>query len=409
MPRLPRIQIQGAVYFVTSRGLRNQAIFKDRADYKMYMDLLEKYKSQHQFKLYAYSLLTDHLYLLIETGPVGVGASISQIMHDLTSLYTKYFNGRYGQRGHLFESRFKSVLVEKAQYLLEMTRHIHSSPAQNYPYSSYHFYVLNPEPPVEMKDNKLDLSQEVKEVLEFLAKKGDGASYEKYCLAQGEKESQEFAKSLHRTSVLGTESFINQVREELEAREKSKEEQSRLQGRAKTYRYILMVVGVGVLVVSGLSVYLYISRESLENKYASLLEQKETAFLEKSRFENRNPLGLSDLEGTLWQMELVSPAGVIKDTFTFAGGRFSSEYAKAKGFSPSSYFLTPRARGSYSWQAAKSNANGDTITWRADWRGDAMKGVVSFKPAGQAEQAFSLFSVSWSYLPSDASLPGSVT
>ncbi len=125
MPRLPRIHLEKAIYYVTSKGTHNEIVFREEADYRMYLELLAKYKNQHKFKLYSYSLLPDRLHLLIETSE---GASISEIMHDLNSLYTKYYNGRYVRRGHLFEARFKSVLVEKLNYLLPMTRHIHHTP-----------------------------------------------------------------------------------------------------------------------------------------------------------------------------------------------------------------------------------------------------------------------------------------
>src|SRR5690348_9657940 len=122
MPRLPRIQVDGAIYYVTSKGSENQLVFKDKADQKMYTELLAKYKTLHGFKLYAYSLMPERLSLLIEPGS---DSTISEVMHSLNSFYTKYFNSRYDRRGPLFESRFKSVFVEKAAYLVPLTRYIH--------------------------------------------------------------------------------------------------------------------------------------------------------------------------------------------------------------------------------------------------------------------------------------------
>src|SRR3989338_9088256 len=179
MPRLPRIHLESAIYYVTSKGSENQAVFKDKADYMMYLDLLTKYKKQHAFKLYAYCLLPDRLELLIQTGE---SATISEIMHDLNSLYTKHYNGRYERKGHVFESRFRSVLVEKAKYLAAMTRHIHLAPARqeppigvsNHPFCSFNAYVgtgpgdrprgLSPTP---------DMAEEIREVVEFLKKVKD--------------------------------------------------------------------------------------------------------------------------------------------------------------------------------------------------------------------------------------------
>src|SRR5258706_15490314 len=124
MPRLPRIRLEGAIYYVTSKGSQEEPIFKEKADYEMYLNLLTKYKKEHKFKLFSYCLLPDSLHLLIETVEDG---AISEIMHNLNSMYTKYFNNRHERRGHLFESRFRSVLVEKANHLAELTRYIHRS------------------------------------------------------------------------------------------------------------------------------------------------------------------------------------------------------------------------------------------------------------------------------------------
>ena len=197
MPRLPRIQVKGAVYYVTARGSDGEPIFKDKDDYKMYLELVNKYKSQHKFKLFSYNMLPDHIELLIETGD---DASISEIMHDLNSLYTKYFNGRYQKRGHLFESRFRSVLVEKAAYLLAMTRHIHRADTDNL-HSSFHIYKAAGG---GLAQDKLELRAEVQEVLSFLKDKNDPAAYELYVLKGDKAEMQELEKACTalRSSVL---------------------------------------------------------------------------------------------------------------------------------------------------------------------------------------------------------------
>jgi len=103
MPRLPRIQIEGAIYYVTSKGLAGQNVFKEEPDYEMYLNLIKKYKGQYKFRLFSYCLAPDQLHLLIETRE---DATLSEIMHDLNSMYTKYFNSRYGRSGPLFESHW---------------------------------------------------------------------------------------------------------------------------------------------------------------------------------------------------------------------------------------------------------------------------------------------------------------
>lgn len=399
MPRLPRIHLDSAIYYVTSRGLRDQEIFKEKADYQMYTELLSKYKSQHKFLLYSYSLLPDRLNLLIETGD---DATISEIMHDLNSLYTKHYNTRYQKRGHLFESRFKSVLVEKQNYLLKMTRYIHQLSGdsyKDYPYSSYHFYTERPEGAPAM-----DLSEEVKKVKEFLTDRDNTDAYEKYCLFGDKKEVDELAKSLKRGSVLGSEVFVAEVRNRIKSyTETQKEEaQAEIKQASRPYKVVVAMIGALVLVATASSVYLYISKSALENQYAELLLQKEAEFNEKTRFENRNPLALTELEGTEWAIEMVSlPADKakekIQDKLVFKNGHVMSEYFSSKGFSATNYSVTPKENGLVVWETIQSAANGDSISWRGDWQGDAMKGVISFQPAGKPAQDFSFFSTQWSY------------
>lgn len=127
MGRVPRINIKGALYYVTSRGDHEQDLFKSDADYSAYLELLKKYKEQYAFKLFAFVLLPNHIHLLIElTGD----CTISQIMHALNSNYTKYFNGRYDRKGHLFQERYKMVIAEKAPYTSSITSYIHEHPVR---------------------------------------------------------------------------------------------------------------------------------------------------------------------------------------------------------------------------------------------------------------------------------------
>ncbi len=397
MPRLPRIHVETAVYYVAAKGSQHQDIFKEKADYTMYLELLTKYKSQHKFKLYSYCLLPDRLSLLIETGD---DATISQIMHDLNSLYTKYFNGRYNRRGHLFESRFRSVLVEKAMYLLQMSRFVHQMPGSafpEYPYHSYQVYTLgqNPAGPA--------LDEEVREVLSFLKDKDDKKAYERYCLQGDKKEIEDLEKCLKRGSVLGSEAFVKQVRSRIQQHVEQREAAAVKQTAAvKPSRTVVVAIGAFILLATSSSVYLYISKVSLENKYAALLEKKEAEFSEKIKFQNLNPLSLSELEGTEWEIDMVPVSGAkeapIRDRVIFRNGKVYSTYLAAKGFLPTNYSLSDQGSGLTSWETIQSNPNGDSANWRGDWKGDAMKGVLSFRPAGQSPRDFSFFSVGWSYL-----------
>lgn len=392
MPRLPRIQVPGAIYYVTAKGSTKEELFKDKADYAMYMELVSKYKSQHQFKLFSYCLLPDRLYLLIETGE---DATISQIMHDLNSLYTKHYNGRYQRRGHLFESRFKSVIVEKATTLLQMTRHIHRM-APDSPHTSYHIYVHR------ASDGGPDMSAEVGEVHNFLKNKDDAGAYERYCLSGDAVEIEDLEKRLKRASVVGSDSFIEEVRGKLKEYSETQKEVSLPSDAARRpNRVLILIVGMGILVATSSSVYLYISKKALEARYETLVKERETKFAEKTRFENRSPLALQELEGTEWEIDLLpmssdKSTGIIKDRIRFENGRFSSRFFAAQGYGTTKFTLTAGAAGGGTWETIQTHSNGDSVSWRGDWQGDAMKGITIVRPQGESSRDFSFFSVSWS-------------
>ena len=98
MPRLPRVNVEGALYYITCRGIDNNSIFLADEDYRTYLKLLWKYKQEYGFKLFSFVLLANHLHLLLE---LRSGLTISEIMHRVNSLYTKYFNAKYSRTGHL--------------------------------------------------------------------------------------------------------------------------------------------------------------------------------------------------------------------------------------------------------------------------------------------------------------------
>ena len=136
MPRLPRIYVKDALYFITCRAEHNESIFKDEEDYTMFLELLKKYQEQYGIKIFAFCLIPEHFHLLIElekelskdAAVQNNTQEISDFMRDLNNNYTKYYNGRYNRKGHLFRERYKAALIEKEPYLLKMTAYIHLNP-----------------------------------------------------------------------------------------------------------------------------------------------------------------------------------------------------------------------------------------------------------------------------------------
>ena len=145
MARPVRIEYPGAVYHVICRGNNRQAVFRDNQDRKRYLERLSLYCEQKEVELLAYCLLTNHVHLLLETP----GGNLSKMMQPFQTSYTVYFNKRHGRSGHVFEQRYKALLVDKDNYLLEVSRYIHLNAVaakiverpQDYPWSSYGTYL----------------------------------------------------------------------------------------------------------------------------------------------------------------------------------------------------------------------------------------------------------------------------
>lgn len=141
MARPLRIQFPGAVYHITSRGNAQSSIFTDDFDRNFFLKLLAELTQRYNWICHAYCLMRNHYHLLIET-PDG---NLSEGMRQLNGIYTQKFNHRHGRVGHVFQGRFKSMLVDKNSYLLELCRYIVLNPVRaglvvdpgDYPWSSY--------------------------------------------------------------------------------------------------------------------------------------------------------------------------------------------------------------------------------------------------------------------------------
>jgi len=126
MARPLRIEYPGAVYHITSRGNARQEIFLDEEDRGDFLLILRSVIRRFHWLCHAYCLMDNHYHLLIET-PEG---NLSQGMRQLNGVYTQAFNRRHGRVGHLFQGRFRALLVEKESYLLELCRYVVLNPVR---------------------------------------------------------------------------------------------------------------------------------------------------------------------------------------------------------------------------------------------------------------------------------------
>lgn len=126
MSRPLRIEFAGALYHITSRGNGREAIFLDDQDRSLFLWVLSEVIRDFNWVAHAYCLMGDHYHLLIET-PEG---NLSKGMRQLNGVYTQRFNRRHGRVGHVFQGRFKAIIVQKESYLMELARYIVLNPVR---------------------------------------------------------------------------------------------------------------------------------------------------------------------------------------------------------------------------------------------------------------------------------------
>jgi REP element-mobilizing transposase RayT len=126
MSRPLRIEYPGAIYHITSRGNAKMPIFEDDEDRECFIDILEDVVKRFNWVVHAYCIMDNHYHLLVET----VDGILSKGMRHLNGLYTQRFNRSHDRVGHIFQGRFKSVLVNRESHLLELCRYVVLNPVR---------------------------------------------------------------------------------------------------------------------------------------------------------------------------------------------------------------------------------------------------------------------------------------
>jgi putative transposase len=145
MARKQRVWYPGAIYHITSRGIRKGILFYDDFDRRKYLSLLAEAKERFNFSLHAFCLMTNHVHLQIETHDT----SPAKIMQYLNTKYGRYFNKKYEFTGHVFDKRYGSEIVVSAEYEIDLSKYIHLNPLKaklvtdlgDYEWSSYRTYA----------------------------------------------------------------------------------------------------------------------------------------------------------------------------------------------------------------------------------------------------------------------------
>jgi len=145
MARKPRVHLPGGYYHVMMRGNVGSDLFYSDADRSRFLLLMQEGIERYGHRVHAYCLMTNHVHLLIQVGSV----PLSRIIQNLGFRYTRYINRKRGEVGHLFQGRYKAILIEADRYLLELVRYIHCNPvraglcaaAADSDWSSYNAYA----------------------------------------------------------------------------------------------------------------------------------------------------------------------------------------------------------------------------------------------------------------------------
>lgn len=208
MARAWRIEFEGALYHVLSRGNQRQAIFTDDEDRLLFLERLSEMAVRFEVECYAYVLIDNHYHLLLQTRR----ANLSKAMQWLGVAYTSRFNFKNHCSGHLFQGRFKSMLVENDAYLLQLSYYIHRNPLRagmvkrlaDYRWSSYLAYAFGKERPEWLKTDVI-LSQMVNA-------SDRNEAYRKNIQKYAKEEGRAW-EDLRHGIILGSERFVESIKE----------------------------------------------------------------------------------------------------------------------------------------------------------------------------------------------------
>ena len=208
MARKPRIHYPGALYHVILRGNAGQTVFSSDADRNRLLLLLQEGTCRFGYQVHAFCLMTNHIHLVLQAGDM----PLSKGMQNLAFRFTRWVNFHERRTGHLFQGRYKAILVDTDSYLLELVRYLHFNPVRaamvatpsDYCWSSHRCYRGEEQIPWLTTDLALaqfhDCSTTSRNAYDaFMA---DGA---------GEKQRKEFHSGSHEGRILGDDRFAGEV------------------------------------------------------------------------------------------------------------------------------------------------------------------------------------------------------
>jgi len=215
MSRPLRIEFPGALYHVTSRGDRREDIFADDTDRARLLAVVAQGLARFDAQLLSYCLMSNHYHFVLHTRQ----GRLSALMRHINGVYTQAFNRRHGKVGHLFQGRFKAILVDREAYLLEVCRYVELNPvragmvaaAGDWPWSSYRAHVGLAEVPPWLGSAELQgylLGRDV----ESPADRALAARAYAELVAAG-RDANLWADGLNRQIYLGDDDFVQRMQD----------------------------------------------------------------------------------------------------------------------------------------------------------------------------------------------------
>jgi putative transposase len=209
MGRQLRIEYPGAYYHVTARGNERKEVFKSERDRQKFLEYLESSVVRYGAIIHAYCLMINHYHVLLETST----GNLSQVMQHINGAYTNYFNAKRKRSGHLFQGRYKAILVEADEYATELSRYIHLNPVRvgaasmpdEYRWSSYRDYIGLREAP-KWLNTRFILGL-------FGGSKAAGQKYRMFVEEAIDKELESPLLGAVAATILGSADFVAEIQE----------------------------------------------------------------------------------------------------------------------------------------------------------------------------------------------------
>lgn len=241
MSRPLRIEYPGAWYHVMNRGAGRRKIFQDDSHYQYFLSLIDDVSTRFGAEFHSYCLMGNHYHLLIHT-PEG---NLQRIMRHINGIYTQYYNKAMRTDGPLFRGRYKAILVESDNYLLNLSRYIHRNPLEakvikslaNYPWSSYPAYIGKDKVPAWLHTEEV-FGQMGGARRRFLVR------YQAYVEDDTDTELETFYRKKARSPILGSESFRERMIERYVNSDKEIAEQKHVRGVPSATRIIRYIADV---------------------------------------------------------------------------------------------------------------------------------------------------------------------